>query len=70
MKRNLDDRQFTAWIREVDIRLGGEEGKKERGRRRDGGESRMAHHHWRDGNGTTFRERKCFAVEDAESNER
>ena len=69
MKRNLDDRQFTAWIREVDIRLVGEEGKKERGRRREGGESRMGQH-WRDGNGTTFRERKCFAVEDVENNEK
>ena len=94
VRRNLDDRQFTAWMKEVDQRLGGGEGRRDKVRRKDregwreGG--RLKDGGWKDrvdwrteakeendrngserkdskeGNGT-FRERKCFSVEDSEA---
>ena len=79
MKRNLDDRQFTAWVREVDMRLTSESKKEKTARRRDISGDR---HAWRaSGNsekgngggggggavGTAMRERKCFAIEDIDT---
>ena len=80
VKRNLDDRQFTAWIREVDLRIASDS-KKEKTRRRDlGGFGGGDRHAWRssgngngssteNGNGqsTAVRERKCFAIEDIDT---
>ena len=67
IKKNLDDRQFTTWIKEVDERINGTV-KKERVRRR---EERNGHngHHWGRGGGgqAQVRERKCYTVESAES---
>ena len=68
IKKNLDDRQFTTWIKEVDERINGTVVKKERVRRR---EERNGHngHHWGRGGGgqAQVRERKCYTVESAES---
>lgn len=69
IKKNLDDRQFTSWMKEVDERINGTV-KKERIRRR---EERNGHNgHWGRGGagsgaGLQVRERKCYTVESAES---
>ena len=65
VKRNLDDRQFTSWIGEVEERLCEKEAvrrERERAKRERNG------HGW----GTKhpgLRERKCFSLEEAEDRE-
>lgn len=76
IKKNLDDRQFTSWMKEVDERINGTV-KKERVRRR---EERNGHSgaHWgglggraQQGGGgregREVRERKCYTLDSAES---
>ena len=69
IKKNLDDRQFTVWMKEVDERINGTV-KKERRRR----EERNGHGHnghWSRGGQSQghqqVRERKCYTVESGES---
>ena len=75
IKKNLDDRQFTSWMKEVDERINGTV-KKERRRReeRNGGGHHNGHtQHWGRGQGAgqgagqQVRERKCYTLESAES---
>ena len=66
VKKNLDDRQFTSWIKEVDDRIN-DTTKKERVRRREDRNGHGSHNlHWgRAAQG--MRERKCFTLESNES---
>ena len=57
VRRNLEDRQFTSWLKEVDDRMQFQDAlKRERGRRRD---DRNGHKLTTKG----LRERKCFRLE-------
>ena len=72
IKKNLDDRQFTSWMKEVDERINGTVMKKERLRRREerNGHSGTGGQHWGGqgrGQGGQVRERKCYTLESAES---
>ena len=67
VKKNLDDRQFTSWIKEVDDRIN-DTSKKERIRRREDRNGHGSHTlpHWRRA-AQGIRERKCFTLENNES---
>ena len=67
VKKNLDDRQFTSWIKEVDDRIN-DTSKKERIRRREDRNGHGSHTlpHWRRA-AQGIRERKCFTPESNES---
>ena len=62
VKKNLDDRQFTTWIKEVDDRIN-DTWKKDRRRRDDrNGHGNNTLPHWRRA-AQGIRERKCFTLE-------
>jgi hypothetical protein len=63
VKKNLDDRQFTSWIREVADRIN-DTSKKERIRRQEDRNGHRSHAlpHWRRAD-QGIRERKCLTLE-------
>ena len=63
VKKNLDDRQFTSWMKEVDDRIN-DTSKKERMRRREERNGHGSHSlpHWRRAT-QGIRERKCLSQE-------
>jgi hypothetical protein len=67
VKKNLDDRQFTSWIKEVDDRFN-DTSKKERIRRREDRNGHGSHTlpHWRRA-AQGIRESKCFTLESNDS---
>ena len=63
VKKNLDDRQFFNWLKELDIQLNNIT-RKERMRKKDPGNGHGLHTlpHWR-GATLSVRNRKCFTID-------
>ena len=67
VKKNLDDKQFSSWMKEVDDRIN-DTSKKERMRRREERNGNGSHFlpHWRRAT-QGIRERKCYTLESNDS---
>ena len=66
VKKNLNDRQFTSWIKEVDERIN-ETTKKERVRIREGRNGHGSHTSYWGRAAQGMRERKCYTLDSNES---